>query len=120
MIWAYGLDFDALDEYISRSKIILNLHMSEPYNRQEQIRMFYPLINGKCIISEKSQYNYYGDMIFEYDGTPALVNGIREVIDSGKWKSVVSESKSLFLNTSDDEIYKEYITNHEEKINVTS
>jgi hypothetical protein len=65
-VHAYGIFGQQLDDLIARSKIILNLHSNEPYHRQEQVRIFYPLINGKCILSEKSQINWFGDAIVEF------------------------------------------------------
>jgi hypothetical protein len=63
-VYLFNFDGEKLDEYISRSKIILNIHPNESH-RQEQVRLYYPLINNKCIISEQSFRNYFGDLILE-------------------------------------------------------
>ena len=44
-MFVYGVEGAELDEYIDRSKIILNIHAFGPYARQEQPRIFYLLIN---------------------------------------------------------------------------
>lgn len=61
--WIYGST--DIDKYIEDSKVILNLHAFDPYNRQEQVRMFYPVINGKTVISEESQLNNMEGCIIE-------------------------------------------------------
>ena len=61
--WIYGST--DIDKHIADSKIILNLHAFDPYNRQEQVRMFYPVINGKTVISEESQHNNMNGCIIE-------------------------------------------------------
>ena len=61
--WVFGcVD---MDKSIFETKIILNIHAFEPYHRQEQVRMFYPLINGKTIVSEASQVNNMEGCIIE-------------------------------------------------------
>lgn len=67
LMWLYGVHGEALDPYIANSKIILNLHAFEPWHRQEQVRIFYPVINSKLVISETSQVNYFDDCIVEAD-----------------------------------------------------
>lgn len=89
----YNCQGDQLDEYISRSKIILDLHTDPEYNIQKQTRIFYALINGKCVISEKSKRNYYGDLIVECD-RESLPATVVEYIRSNLWQqqsSMVSE-----------------------------
>ncbi len=58
---------DDLDFHIKHAKIILNLSTFKPYNRLEQVRIFYNLINGKCVLSEESQHNYFGNLIEEFN-----------------------------------------------------
>jgi len=64
-----------LDEYISRSKIILNCHYYE-MDVQEQVRIFYPLINNKVIVSEYNTLNNFGNSIFNIkrDNIPKFIN----------------------------------------------
>lgn len=65
LVWLYGIQGRELDRYIANSRIILNLHAFEPWNRQEQVRIFYPLINGRMVVSEPSEFNAFGDCIVE-------------------------------------------------------
>ncbi len=48
---------DNLDNIISNSKIILNLHFYDS-SIQEQVRLFYLLINNKCVVSEISKNTF--------------------------------------------------------------
>lgn len=52
-----------LDDYISRSKVILNLHYYE-MDVQEQVRIFYLLCNGCCVVSEFNTINNFDNFIF--------------------------------------------------------
>lgn len=93
LVWVYG-EKD-MDKYIANSKIILNLHASEPWNRQEQVRMFYPLINGKTNISEFSQRNNMPDEIIE--SSPEEMPGIFiDFCRSDKWKVFGEQAKEKF------------------------
>jgi predicted O-linked N-acetylglucosamine transferase (SPINDLY family) len=58
-LWTvYGGD---RDELIARSKIVLNIHNYED-SVFEQVRVSYLLNNGKCVVTEDSQYNPYREM----------------------------------------------------------
>jgi hypothetical protein len=84
MVWVRG-DPD-LDRYISDSKVVLNIHAFEPWNRQEQARIFYPLINGKTVVSEPSQHEHFSDLIIRSDleSMPSVLNS---VCSSDLWRS---------------------------------
>lgn len=110
IVWLYGIDYEHLDEYINRSKIILNLHISEPYNRQEQVRMFYPIINGKCVVSETSQQNYLSNSIVE-SNTESLTQTISGIIESGVWGDIGTKARNSFVLTADDYYYTK-LTEH--------
>lgn len=56
---------DELDQYISRSKIILNIHYFDKSMTQEQVRLYYLIINNKVVVSESSAINYYDGSIIE-------------------------------------------------------
>ena len=60
-----GISGESLAKWIGRSKIILNLHAYDGNNRQEQVRMFYPIINGACVVSETIDRNYLEGCITE-------------------------------------------------------
>ena len=54
---------DQLDEYLSRTKVVLNCHYYE-MDIQEQVRIFYPLCNNKIVVSEYNRVNNFGDCIY--------------------------------------------------------
>lgn len=99
-IWSCGIYKDKLDELIGRSKIILDLHTieNEEDQIQKQSRIFYSLINDKCVISEKSKRNYFGDLIVECNSTE-LVETIEHYLKTQKWKEYGNVSEK-FKNTT--------------------
>lgn len=69
VIFTYGSkqNWNDLDRYILRSKILLNVHFFNECNMQEQARMI-KWIGSPCrIISEKSWKNYLGVEEYEYE-----------------------------------------------------
>ena len=94
----YGVWGSELDDYISRSKIILNVHTNE-IARQEQVRMYHPVINGRCVLSEKSDYNYMGNSIVECSYTNMLTTTL-DLLKTEKWKHIASSCESLFIEIS--------------------
>jgi hypothetical protein len=101
----YGVWGKELDEYITRSKIILNIS-SETIARQEQPRIFYPVINGRCVLSEKHIVNYFGDSIVEcpYKDIP---DKIKEMLKNGTWLDVAYQSSERYKKVS--EKYKKHL-----------
>lgn len=99
IVWtsAWGANLDPL---IARSKIILNLHYYETCI-QEQARMFYPLINNKCIVSEPSVLNYYSDIIREYP-TEHLGKAIAYLLDRDLWRDIAKNASNDFRLLSND------------------
>jgi hypothetical protein len=82
---------DELDHFIARSKIILSLNAHDN-DRQKQSRIFYPVINNKCVISEKSNVNYFGDLIIEAD-LKSLPIVIMDFLKNEKWKGYSNVSE---------------------------
>jgi hypothetical protein len=80
-----------LDEFISRAKIILDLH-SNDHRKQKQSRIFYSLINNKCVLSETSNFNYFKDLIIE-SNAQNMVSSIDLILRNNLWKN--------YLNVSD-------------------
>lgn len=80
-----------MEHFISRSKIILNIHANENH-RQEQIRINYLLTNNKCIISEKSNINYFDNLINEVSGdnidmlVENFINTINRLMINDSWR----------------------------------
>jgi hypothetical protein len=69
-----------IENYINRSKIIINIHNAPSVRQQEQPRLGYLLTNGKHIISEKSSINYYGDLITEVNDWKEMVITIHDIL----------------------------------------
>lgn len=88
-----------LDQYIARSKIILNLNPYDADNRQQQSRIFYPLINNKCIISEKANKNYFGDLIAEFSSPQELLWLIGHMLSDDNWKKYSKNNFSGYSST---------------------
>ena len=101
----YGVWGNELNDYISRSKIILNVHTNE-IARQEQVRMYHPVINGRCVLSEKSDYNYLGKSIVECSYADILTTTL-DLLKNDKWKQIAS---------SCEDIYSEISKKHQEKL----
>jgi hypothetical protein len=92
----FGIWGDELTNYISRSKIILNMHNSD-IPRQEQVRIYYPVINNRCVLSEKSEYNYFGNAIVELP-YEKLVDGAISLLKNDNWKKIALQSGDIFKN----------------------
>lgn len=90
-ITAYQVWGALKDELISRSKIILNIAPFAGAN-QQQARIFYDLINNKCVLSEKSPHNYYEDLIIEFDNPNDLAGKIRYLLRDDNWKKYTNNS----------------------------
>ena len=104
--WIYGST--DIDKYIADSKIILNIHAFDPYNRQEQVRMFYPLINGKTIVSEESQLNNMEGCIIE-----SSIENMSKVLllaaRSNLWKDFGKQAQKNFKYMTKERIENENI-----------
>ncbi len=86
-----------LDDYIQRSKIVLNLHYYDN-SRLEQARIFYLLANHKCVVSETSNPNYYGSGIMMCKGTE-IPKACKYLIDTGEWYEYANKAvKTLILS----------------------
>jgi hypothetical protein len=81
---------DELDDHIHRAKIVLNIHYY-PTNRQEQARMFYLMANHKCIVSERSTINYYGNGIVECNGDN-MAEICNNLLVTGDWYKYAKRS----------------------------
>ena len=81
-----------LDEFIARSKIIINLCPYDGKSIQQQTRIFYPLINNKCIISEKCNRNYYGGLIKEFSNAQEMIDLLGDLLTNDKWKQFSNNS----------------------------
>lgn len=84
---ATGISGKLLEHYIHRSKIILNLHAFEGSYRQEQVRIFVPVINGCCVVSENSSRNEFSTAIVE-SSTKGMNATLKNLLKSGDWEKV--------------------------------
>lgn len=83
-----------LDEYIGRSKIIIDLHTEGDNDIQKQSRIYYALINNKCVISQKSKRNYFGDLIIEPQED--FCADLLYTLESGNWKNYSQNTSEKF------------------------
>lgn len=100
-----------LDDFISRSKIVLDLSNDGYLHQrlQKQTRIFYALINNKCVISEKSDKNYFGNLITEVNIDEDLLelgNIINDYIYNKKWKEYLNVSDKFKQMTENNVIKK--------------
>lgn len=98
-----------IDDYIARSKIIINIHNGDTVKQQEQPRLGYLLANGKHIISERSDINYYGDLISEVDDWKGMVLKIHETLDN------YSDDNENIIKNKFKNLTLEQLTNHAKK-----
>lgn len=75
--------------YINRSKIVLNIHI---YSLQEQVRIGELLANGKCVITEKSDINYFGNLVSEFETKEEMISLIELNLKRDKWRESASIS----------------------------
>lgn len=80
-----------LDEYIANSKIIININPYDGESRQQQPRISYALNNNKCVISQKSNRNYFGDMITEFIDVHECMAITLQKLSDGSWRNSVIE-----------------------------
>ena len=105
LCWLMGMSLNDQKKYIEKSKIILNIHHTETYNRQEQTRIFYLLINKKCVVSETSTKNYFGEGIVETDN---LAGSIENLLNNNTYKDQAKLGYDLLKKNSN--YAKELIT----------
>jgi len=80
-----------LDDTISQSKVILSTHYYDS-NLQEQVRIFDLIINNKCVLTEKSMKNYFGDLIVEFDNNNDMISKISKLIDNKEYMNYINIS----------------------------
>lgn len=80
-VWVHNTLHPIIDTYISRAKVVINIHQFKNMPQQEQARLFYLLSNGKNVVSEKSQYNVYGDLVPEAETPAEMGIIIRSLLD---------------------------------------
>lgn len=120
-LWNFGPQCEILNEFIGRSKIILNLNttglVENGQNIQKQSRIYYALINNKCVVSQKSARNYYGDLIVEADDDE-LLKTLEDLLDGDKWKQYSNVSDKFKQMSVSTILSPESIQNNSNKIAV--
>lgn len=86
---------DELDEYVSRSKIVLNIHYYE-MDVQEQVRIFYLLCNGCCVVSEYNTINNFDDFILNVNRND-IIKVIKEQLENDKYKEQMNLVKNGWM-----------------------
>ena len=74
----------------------LNIHAYEGNNRQEQVRMFYPVINGACVVSERSARNYMDGCITECP-LQYIPETIENILKNDMWKKLGDNAVYNFM-----------------------
>jgi len=95
----YGIWGKDLDEYVSRSKIILNVH-GHKESQQEQVRMYYPAINGRCVLSEDSPINYMGNSIVQVPYGDIMDKSL-DMLKTGEWLGVAQNASENYQKISE-------------------
>ena len=105
-VCAFALTEEILDEFIGRSKIIIDLQLNDKEKFiQKQTRLYYALINNKCVLSEKSSRNYYGDLILEADNNiDDVLKQATFLLTTEKWKDYSNSSEKFKQMTIADMI----------------
>lgn len=86
-VWLYRNTEAFQNKMIANSKIILNMNPYEGECRQQQPRIFFPLINGKCVLSQKSNRNYFGDSIIEFTDIDDMGDKVVWLLANDNWKN---------------------------------
>lgn len=94
-VWATGVTGRNLQDLLGRSKIVLNVHAFLEDCRQEQVRIFYPVINGCCVVSEKSPHNEFGKSIVVCN-TDKIAPTLKHVLDHELWKTVGESAPEVY------------------------
>lgn len=90
-----GIQGLLLDELISRSKIYLNIHATEDYHCQEQVRLFRAVSGGCCVVSERSPFNEFGKSIIEC-GYREVGPTCQQLLTTGDWEKIASGAAEAY------------------------
>lgn len=92
LVWLFHIeDHDLIKQYIANSKVILDMSRNGYQDScPNLIRMYYPLMRNKCVLTPRSDYNTYKDMVVEYDNEDHLNHLICELILMDKWKEYIN------------------------------
>lgn len=94
-----GCSSQQTEKFIANSKIVLNIHAFYPYHRQEQERIAFLLSNKKCVMSEQSQRNMFGDSIIEVP-FDKMYDNILFILQNELWRDIGIRGYESFKNQS--------------------
>lgn len=96
----FGIYGNVLNDYIRRSKIILNVHASADFKVLETVRISFLLANRCFVISETSDHNPYGDGLvfcdYEY-----LVGACLNYLQEPDKRNAVADEGYIAVRRSD-------------------
>ena len=97
-VWLSNIqDSKLINEFIARSKVILDMNRERTGIQTPNIvRMFYPLINNKCVLTPKNKCNIFKDMVVEYDSQEELSILITDLCVRNRWKESTNYDFKLF------------------------
>lgn len=105
--WLTHVQHPELDDYVSRAKVIINVHHAENLPQQEQTRLFYLLSNGKDVVSERCKYNIYGDLIQEVDTPEEMADAVHKLLETYD-PLREQHRKYMFKNLTYDDVYRKF------------
>lgn len=89
MSWIRGyFTTESLDKVISRSKIVLDLSKEKYSTHRNNSRIFYPLINDKCVLAEYSdERDLFDGCIAEFKDQTEFTNLVYDLIVEDGWRA---------------------------------
>lgn len=87
LVWLYNHSGNDLDNFISKSKVVLNLNPHDQENRQQQTRIAHLLNNDKLVLSEKAEINYFGDSIIEFTDLDNFKHKVLDIFNNKRWEN---------------------------------
>lgn len=107
-VFASGTTPKQNDDFIRRAKIVLNIHLMHPYSRQEQPRLFLPVINNRCVVSEVSQLNHMEGCVVEVT-LDTVSRELESILGNKSYDSLALQANLKYKRmTYTDEDYERY------------
>lgn len=100
-VYSHACMGDRLDFLIANSKIVIDLKSLDNCYNQNVVRLFYPVINNRCVLSQHSNDdNYMGDSIRYFTDENDIVQEIMKLLYNDEWRRVASQSADKFKTLS--------------------
>jgi len=99
--WVLGhFTIDSLDKVLSRSKIVLDLTKEDWSTHRNSSRIFYPLINNKCVLAEyHDDRDLFDGCIAEYKDENDFTRLIFELIVEDGWREYSNSGERFRKNS---------------------